>query len=677
MVRGLLAGDPPLACLAVAIHCARAGELQDARDFVSRALAHERSPALVALVAGLVRFVARDYQGSLDAFELAAADPRAATRAYRELTAAAGSLGWDQDVRTLLERAVEAEPNSPRWHAEAVRFHERGRNYEAAAKHARAALELAPTAAGLWMQLAKLCARQGEAQEAGHALAQALEHTPPEAQPEDQASARSEAALIALDAGLWEIARTHLHWTTQHAPTPEAWVWLGELAAWEGDGDEAVSCAERALALAPEHGGAHRLLGGQRLLAGDVADGIERFKRALEADPRDNQAHAWMAQALLAKGDYRGVDRHLRSATMRSGGFFFVAWMLRFMLVAAEDQGQLATITPNRTEEFGAVLPEAAGELGRRALETRDRAETIAAVELALERMRGNRSIYASYVDDAGLQRVKARTGCRHASRWALQLIRVATPEQCLAQFDAIMADYPESSLPVCHRGELALWLGRFDEAKRDLETAIELLAGTRWAYIGLSTFGLLDGDPQASLEMNARGVEAMRNTEGPAVHVYRGEAYRRLGQLDQALAELKKADELHPARASAAINLALTYAALERWDDVEPLWLRLRDDQCPGLMGDAARELDLAIVGNVGFEASRTTIVAVLERALAMMGGNRSSGLITYWTAAGQLRFVSKWPHGGAKPHDRDEQRLMQAQDLLNRASGARRVRR
>jgi hypothetical protein len=58
-----------------------------------------------------------------------------------------------------------------------------------------------------------------------------------------------------------------------------------------------------------------------------------------------------------------------------------------------------------------------------------------------------------------------------------------------------------------------------------------------------------------------------------------------------------------------------------------------------------------------------------VLEHALTMMGGNRSSGLLTYRTASGHLRFVQLWPHAGHSPHARDHEHLEQCKRMLLKA--------
>ena len=204
-----------------------------------------------------------------------------------------------------------------------------------------------------------------------------------------------------------------------------------------------------------------------------------------------------------------------------------------------------------------------------------------------------------------------------------------------------------------------------------------EVLPGTRWAYIGLSHIDILEGNLDKSLETNATGVRVMQNTEGPAIYVYRGEAKRLLGRIDEALPELEKAAKWHPARASATINLILAWAAKHEQapdpdllDKIEPLWLRLRDEQAAGLMSDAAREIGISLFGDPDDpELPLADKVKVLDRALAMMGGNHSSGCLTYYTNDGRLRFVQQWPHRGRGPHARDAQHLSQAKRILLKA--------
>jgi tetratricopeptide (TPR) repeat protein len=639
------------------------GLLAQARADIDAGLEHARGNPVIEMVAGLLLFITRDYQRALDQFAAAASrSPKAARRARQMAIGAAGALGWEQDVRELLEQAIADEPDHAGWHAQAVRFHVRGRAWQRALDHAKPALELEPNNPSLWMETAGLHAMLDHRAQALDALDRALALAP---EPERTTYLR-EAGRVAIEAGGFDRALACFAEALERDPDQlDLHVQLAEIAAWRDDRERARAHAARALALRPDHPQALRLLGGLEVQARNWDAAAELLSRAIAGDPKDYQAHVWLTEVFLRTDRFEQAHAQLHQGTMNSGGYLFVAWMLRFLIVGYERGLPPEIVEVNRTEEFEAALRELAPSLAERALQTRTLADLSAAVEAALAALRGNRTIHATHVVDGELIRLHARTGCRHQSRWALQLLRVVSPADCVAALDEVVAGYPGSSLPVCHRGELYLWLGDWERARRDLEQAIALVLGTRWAYMGLATLDLIAGDPEASLATNARGIQVMQS-EGPAIHVFRGEAKRKLGHFEEAIAELEKAVEWHPARASATINLALAYAATNQLAGVRRLWQRLAFDQAAGLMSDAAHELGLTIFGDRDHEPELDVMVAVLERALTMMGGNRSSGLLTYWTARGRLRFVQPWPHGGRGPHERDHEHVVRAKQML-----------
>lgn len=647
------------------------GLLGQARADVDAALEHVRANPVLEMAAGLLLFITHDYQRAFDLFAAAAQRGDKATHRARQLAIrAAGALGWEHDARALLDQAIADEPDHATWHAQAVRFYARSRWWQRALAHAERALELEPHNPSLWMERAGMHAALDQREPARLALARALEQIA-----DDQRTTYLiEAGRVAIEAGEFERALAYFGEALARDPDqPDLHVRLGELASWRDANDEARGHAERALALREGHAGALRLLGALALRAGEFAQAEALLERAIAADPKDYQAHVWLSELYLRTQQWSRAHAQLHHGTMSSGGFLFVAWLLRFLIVAYESGGsELERIRPNRTEEFEAVLRELVPEQAEHALTTRTLPDLVAAVEAGLAALRANRSIHATHVVEGELVRLHARTGCRHRSRWALQLLRVATPSECLAELDAIVEDYPGSSLPACHRGELHLWLGDWAAARRDLELAIETVTGTRWAYMGLSTIDLLEGDCERALEVNAQGVKVMQGTEGPAIYVFRGEAKRKLGRIDEAIAELEQSVAWHPARASATINLALAYAAAGKLDAMRPLWRRLVFEQACGLMSDAAHELGVVIVGDGEFEPALEVEVRVLEHALRMLGGNRSSGLLTYWTARKQLRFVPHWPHGGRSPHERDQDHALQIRGMLVKALAA-----
>jgi tetratricopeptide (TPR) repeat protein len=697
ITRHLLAGSNPFPRLLRACFLAEQGQLEQARADVDAALAHARANPVVEMVAGSVCYATHDYQRALELFaDAATRSPAAARRARQLAISAAIALGWDHDVRELLERASAEDPTHASWHAQAVRACARGHWREQALHHAERALALAPDNPTLWMEVAGMYAQLGQPAPTIAALDRALALGPEAI--EQRSSYLREAGRVAVVIGEIDRARACFDELLALDPTQiEVHVALAELASWADADSEAREHAERALAHRPAFAPALRMLGALELRAGHVERARELLDTAIANDPSDYQAHVWLTELDLRAGNYEAAHARLHHAVSQSGGYLVVASLLRYLVVAYDEPAEPGELVAyNRTDEFEDVLRVLAPELAEQGIRTRDPEQLIAAVEAALAALRGNRSIHITHMPEGRLTRVHGETGCRHRSRRALQLLRVAPPELCLAELDAVERDHPHSSLPLCHRGELHLWLGNWAQARADLEAAIERVTGTRWAYMGLSTLDLLAGEPERALAINAKGVEVMRESEGLAIHVFRGEALRQLGQLDKAIPELERAVAAHPARASAVINLALAHAAAGQHEQARALWHRLAHEQACGLISDAARELaegrPLArqscmvepepispieaarrIVGDRDWQPTLEVIVAVLERALKMMGGNRSSGLLTYWTSDGRLRFVQQWPHGSPSPHAGDTSRLAQAKKLLVQALASR----
>ncbi|MEM9461461.1 MAG: tetratricopeptide repeat protein [Myxococcota bacterium] len=654
----------PLVRLVRACHLAAAGRYGAARHEVEQALAPGNSAWGVDFVAGLVLFTTRDYQRAVECLQRAVdrGDP-VSSWARRQLVDMVGALGWEHDVRRVLEAAILAEPEQARWHALAVRLFVRGHDWSRALAYAQRALTLVPEHASLWMEVAGLHARQGDRPAACGAVAQALQHM----RPEQEGLYRREAVRVAIDAGDFELARQSLERLRQLEPeSAELLVQRAEWLSWQGDRDAARAWTEAALARVPGLPAGLRIQGALAVMAGRYESAVALLRRAIDGDSEDYQAYVWLAEACLWQERYDEAHAQLDHAIAAAEGPLLVAWVLRFLVVARENRRPGEILTANRTEEFGDMLRELCPARAERALSTMRVKHVVSAAEAALVALRGNRSTTPTHVVDGVLTRLTTRTGCRHQSRWALQLLRVASGEECRQHFERIIPRYPGSSLAYCHRGELYLWLGDKARARADLEKAISIVEGTRWAFMGLSMLALLDGDDERCLRINAHGVKIMRGSEGPAIHVYRGEALRGLGRVDEAIAELEIAVRLHPSRVGATINLALAYVARGAAGDPErfvALWRRLFEQQAPGLLCDAAYELGVTLVGDEDWQPELATKVAVLERALAMMGGNRSSGLATYHTADGALRFVPRWPASGAGPHARDQERLRLAE--------------
>ena len=140
-----------------------------------------------------------------------------------------------------------------------------------------------------------------------------------------------------------------------------------------------------------------------------------------------------------------------------------------------------------------------------------------------------------------------------------------------------------------------------------------------------------------------------MYGTEGPAVFVYRGEALRLAGDPEAARVDLARALEISEERLGAWLNLALVALDLDDRSSLEAAWIHLKE-RASGLLSDAAADVGVVVWGDPGESPTPAEQRRVLERALALTGGNRSTGLTTYITAAGRLRLVPS----GARPQER-----------------------
>jgi tetratricopeptide (TPR) repeat protein len=301
--------------------------------------------------------------------------------------------------------------------------------------------------------------------------------------------------------------------------------------------------------------------------------------------------------------------------------------------------------------ELTALVPDAVELLST----TMTTSQLAGLLEHALAVMHGNRTPLGTWVrPDDTLARLPPTTAPRLLSREAFELIRVAAADESFRRLDALAERFPDSSMPVVHRGELHLWLGNYAEARADLEHAVAIRRQTRWAWYGLAWLDIVAGDPERGLATCAQGIEVMSNTEGPPAFACRGEAYRLLGRLDEAREQLQRSCELNPTRLSAWVDLAIVHGAAGDHEQQAAVFGRLVR-AAPALVSHAARELgedvftSVVLAAPVGEDTSVARILPamihrVLEHVLVMMRGNRASSLVTYFTADGRMHHVPRF---------------------------------
>jgi tetratricopeptide (TPR) repeat protein len=82
----------------------------------------------------------------------------------------------------------------------------------------------------------------------------------------------------------------------------------------EGENEEALPLINESITLDPYNGWAYRNKGYYYLKKGNADEALRLFQLALNADPRIDKLHLWMAEAAFLKGDREGGCRYLLEA---------------------------------------------------------------------------------------------------------------------------------------------------------------------------------------------------------------------------------------------------------------------------------------------------------------------------------------------------------------------------
>ena len=261
-------------------------------------------------------------------------------------------------------------------------------------------------------------------------------------------------------------------------------------------------------------------------------------------------------------------------------------------------------------------------------------------LEEILDRMAGNLGLAPTFKDTTptGEHRfvpVVLAPTTRQLSVAALLSLPWAGTDAVLAELESIVRGHPRSVQARCYRGELYLWLGRYDDAWSEFESA-RSIDPTRWAEIGMVAVLALTGRHDAASALALATETRFPPIRGGTLPVYRGLLRRRLGQLDLAIADLRLALAVKPSRIGARIELCLALRAAGRSDEATEHLAEVLGSATPLLVevaeasGRAWRDDPTQLLGD-----------GVLEAALVAMRGNRSSSLVTWVDGAGVLRAL------------------------------------
>lgn len=157
----------------------------------------------------------------------------------------------------------------------------------------------------------------------------------------------------------------------------------------------------------------------------------------------------------------------------------------------------------------------------------------------------------------------------------------------------------------LCWKGEVLLWLGRYEEARKNLDDAVE--SGNTLALCWRGAARMLSGLPKEALGDLDRAVAA--DPGDREALVWRGEAKRRMGENRESLKDLDRAITLGSGT-WAFVNRALAWAAL---GEKEKMRLDLKEvrAELAALLGDDAPK-------------SKSESVRRLEKALTLARGVR-----------------------------------------------------
>lgn len=390
----------------------------------------------------------------------------------------------------------------------------------------------------------------------------------------------------------------------------------------------------------PEHADAHMIRGAAAVLRGEPSNALPHLDRALALVPDHGEALLWRAEAWLRAH----ADDDVAAARRANEDLFAAAfddtpvWQLLFTLVRSRIDvreglhGPLAHFYRSLLRD---VHPPSITEPA-----FQQDASTLALLWTTLERFGGSRSAPFSMVD-AEQQLVRADELAStqvQATRWQHRLLDLPV-DDVLAGFERMAARYPESPHAHTYTAEIELWRGNYEAAVR-LTDEMWTRTGTRWAYIGSGAALALLGRFDEALERWELGRRRFRTyLAHEATYCHRGEVLRLLGRLDEARADLEQATRASSTRIGAWINLALVDLEAGR-DDVLELALARIDELAPVLIWEASRAADRPPSTAVDRRAPKP----VLEHALRLMRGNRSSVLHTFVDDRGRFRVLPDW---------------------------------
>ncbi len=477
-----------------------------------------------------------------------------------------GQLSDDEEARKRYQAALDHDARSLDALKGLDRLHSKAGRFQDLLDNLRRQIELAATPrqkATLWERIAGIYEEEFlDHQQAAAALEQVLAIDPAQ----ENAITALIRHLRAIDR--WEDVATqyerHIKLVTDPARRKSLILEHAKVLAEQiGSPERAIHAYEQVLELEPEHPGALEALARLRESSGDAnaalqailalaekattpeakseqfvraaklldargdKDGaIERYKQALDANPKDRVSAAALREAYAARGDVNAaiqlIERELEqtegtSAKAKLAGQMAVLYRKRLRDdVRAEESAKKALSYDPTTLDALAILGDIAFE-NKRFLEASKHYEGVANRADLLEKSDAAR-LLVRYVD---------------------ALSQTGSTEKAVAPVDTLLRLAPDDAQALERVAQVTFENG---SPTRAAELYKDLL--TRFA---------------STLATDSRG---------RAQHRY-GESLRRSGDVKGAIAELEEAADLLPTSADPLVALSQAYEALERWADV------------------------------------------------------------------------------------------------------------
>ncbi|MEO8904192.1 MAG: tetratricopeptide repeat protein [Polyangiaceae bacterium] len=321
----------------------------------------------------------------------------------------------------------------------------------------------------------------------------------------------------------------------QHAGALEA---LARLRESTGDADAALAALETlaSRATSPEAKAEQYVRAAKVLEArGDRDGAIERYKRALDANPKDSTSAAALRDAYTARGDVNSAVQLLERELMHTEGDLAKGRLL----------GQIATLARGRLQD-----DKRAEEAAKRALAldpTNLDALTVLG-DMAFDAKRFMEAA-AHYESIAGrADSLDKQAAARLLVRYVDALSQTGSTEKALAPMDTLLRIAPDDSDALARVAQVTFEHG---SPKRAAELYQDLLA----------RFG-----KALPTEMRAKA------------HYRYGEALRLGGDAEGSLAPLGEAADLDPTAAEPLVALAKAYESQENWAEVSKVKTRHLD---------------------------------------------------------------------------------------------------